>query len=56
METPLVEMIDRWRGYLRRRQTIHPVGIAELEDHLREQIAGLTEALLQTSSGRLIER
>jgi hypothetical protein len=33
------ELIDRWRSYLRRRQVIHAVDVAELEDHLREQIA-----------------
>ena len=29
-------------GYLRRRQAIHSVDVAELEDHLREQIAVLS--------------
>jgi hypothetical protein len=37
----LEEQIDQWRGYLRRRQAIHPVDIAELEDHLRQQVASL---------------
>lgn len=37
----LEEQIDQWRGYLRRRQAIHAVDVAELEDNLREQIAGL---------------
>src|SRR3712207_6488551 len=40
----LEEQIDRWRSYLRRRQTIHSVDVAELEDHLREQIAVLVDA------------
>ena len=38
----LEEQIDQWRSYLRRRQAITAVDVAELEDHLREQIAGLT--------------
>ncbi|HEY7771474.1 permease prefix domain 1-containing protein, partial [Longimicrobium sp.] len=40
----LEEQIDRWRSYLRRRQAIHSVDVAELEDHLREQIAVLVDA------------
>ncbi|WP_457964858.1 permease prefix domain 1-containing protein [Arthrobacter sp. D1-29] len=31
--------IDRWRGYVQRRQAISAADIEELEDHLREQIA-----------------
>jgi len=37
----LEEQIGLWRSFLRRRQAIHPVDVAELEDHLREQVAGL---------------
>ena len=37
----LEEQIDQWRSYLRRRQAIHSVDVAELEDHLREQVAVL---------------
>ena len=43
-DSSLEEQIGRWRDYLRRRQAIHPVDVAELEDHLREQITSLTEA------------
>ena len=32
----LEDQIDQWRSYLRRRQAIHPVDVAELEDHLRK--------------------
>ena len=39
--TSLEEQIDQWRSYLRRRQAIHSVDVAELEDHLREQVAVL---------------
>jgi len=50
----LEEQIDRWRSYLRRRQAIHPVDIAELEDHLREQIAALTDAGLAADEAFLV--
>ncbi len=39
----LEEQIDQWRSYLRRRQAIHSVDVAELEDHLREQVAALID-------------
>lgn len=35
----LEAQIDRWRGYVQRRQAISPDDVEELEDHLREQIA-----------------
>ena len=35
----LEAQIDRWRGYVQRRQAISPSDVDELEDHLREQIA-----------------
>ncbi|MEE4276467.1 MAG: permease prefix domain 1-containing protein [Thermoleophilia bacterium] len=50
----LEEQIDRWRSYLRRRQAIHPVDIAELEDHLREQIAALSDAGLAPDEAFLV--
>ena len=50
----LEEQIDQWRSYLRRRQAIHTVDVAELEDHLREQIAVLTEAGLTPDEAFLV--
>jgi hypothetical protein len=50
----LEEQIDQWRGFLRRRQAIHAVDVAELEDHLREQVAGLVEAGLATDEAFLV--
>src|ERR671928_1362985 len=50
----LEEQIDRWRSFLRRRQAIHSVDVAELEDHLREQIEGLVEAGLATDEAFLV--
>jgi len=50
----LEEQIDQWRSYLRRRQAIQSVDVAELEDHLREHIAALTTAGLATDEAFLI--
>ena len=50
----LEEQIDLWRSYLRRRQAIHSVDIAELEDHLREQVGGLVDAGLATDEAFLV--
>jgi hypothetical protein len=48
------EQIDQWRSYLRRRQAIHSVDVAELEDHLREQLAVLLDAGLATDEAFLV--
>src|SRR5688572_5854566 len=50
----LEEQIDRWRSYLHRRQAIHSVDVAELEDHLREQVAVLVDAGLATDEAFLV--
>lgn len=50
----LEEQIGQWRGYLRRRQAIHSVDVEELEDHLREQVVGLTGAGLSTDEAFLV--
>jgi hypothetical protein len=50
----LEDQIDQWRSYLRRRQAIHPVDVTELEDHLREQVAGLVDAGLATDEAFLV--
>ena len=50
----LEEQIDQWRSYLRRRQAIHSVDVAELEDHLREQIAVLAAAGLSADEAFLV--
>ena len=50
----LEEQIDQWRSYLRHRQAIHSVDVAELEDHLREQVAGLMDAGLATDEAFLV--
>lgn len=50
----LEAQIDQWRAYLRRRQAIHTVDVAELEDHLREQIGGLVDAGLDADEAFLV--
>ena len=50
----LEKQIDRWRSDLRRRQAIHSVDVAELEDHLREQVAVLVDAGLATDEALLV--
>jgi hypothetical protein len=50
----LEEQIDQWRSYLRRRQAIHSVDVAELEDHLREQVAVLIDAGLAIDEAFLV--
>jgi hypothetical protein len=50
----LEEQIEQWRSYLRRRQAIHTVDITELEDHLREQVAGLVDAGLAADEAFLV--
>lgn len=52
--TSLEAQLDQWRSYLRRRQAIHGVDIAELEDHLREQIAALLKAGLASDEAFLV--
>src|SRR5262245_50325390 len=50
----LEEQIGLWRSYLRRRQAIHAVDVAELEDHLREQIEVLVGAGLAGDEAFLV--
>src|SRR5437763_2488843 len=50
----LEEQIDQWRSYLRRRQAIHAVDVAELKDHLREQVTNLIDAGLAGDEAFLI--
>lgn len=52
--TSLEEQIHQWRTYLQRRQAIHTVDVAELEDHLREQVTNLVATGLTTDEAFLI--
>jgi hypothetical protein len=53
-EISLEDQIAQWRSYLSRRQAIHSVDVAELEDHLREQVAVLVDAGLATDEAFLV--
>ncbi len=53
-EAQLEEQIARWRSYLRRRQALQPVDVTELEDHLRESIAGLRAGGLSAEEAFLV--
>ena len=50
----LEEQIGQWRSYLLRRQAIHSVDVAELEDHLREQISMLEDSGLHADEAFLV--
>jgi hypothetical protein len=50
----LEEQITQWRSYLLRRQAFHSVDVAELEDHLREQVAGLIDIGLAPDEAFLV--
>ncbi|MCA1586976.1 MAG: permease prefix domain 1-containing protein [Acidobacteria bacterium] len=52
--SPLEEQIAQWRVYLRRRRAIHGPDVEELEVHLRDQMAALTEAGLAGDEAFLI--
>ena len=55
MTTPaLEEQIEQWRSYLLRRKTIQSSDVAELEDHLREQVTGLIDAGLAPDEAFLV--
>jgi hypothetical protein len=53
-DRPLEEQIDQWRAYLRRRQALHGPDVEELEGHLRDQLAALTEAGLAGDEAFLV--
>ena len=50
----LEDQIEQWRSYLRNRQAIAAVDIAELEDHLREQVTALVAAGLDSDEAFLV--
>ncbi len=53
-DRPLEEHIAQWRAYLRRRQALHGPDVEELEGHLRDQLAALTEAGLTGDEAFLV--
>jgi hypothetical protein len=50
----LEEQIAQWRAYLRRRQALHGPDVEELEGHLRDELAALTEAGLAGDEAFLV--
>ncbi|MDD5040540.1 MAG: permease prefix domain 1-containing protein [Patescibacteria group bacterium] len=50
----LEEQISQWRSFLQHRQAIHATDVAELEDHLREQIARLAKTGLSADEAFLV--
>ena len=50
----LEEQIAQWRAYIRRRQGLHGPDVEELEGHLRDQLAALTEAGLTGDEAFLV--
>jgi hypothetical protein len=50
----LEDQISQWRSYLLRRQAIHAVDVAELEDHLRQQLADLVDSGLAPDEAFLV--
>jgi len=53
-DQPLEDQIAEWRAYLRRRKTLHSPDVEELEGHLRDQLAALTEAGLAGDEAFLV--
>jgi hypothetical protein len=53
-DRPLEEQIAQWRAYVRRRQALHGPDVEELEGHLRDQLAALTEAGLAGDEAFLV--
>ncbi len=53
-DQPIEEQIAQWRAYLRRRQAVHGPDVEELEGHLRDQLAALTEAGLTGDEAFLV--
>ncbi len=53
-DRPLEEQIAQWREYLRRRQAVHRPDVEELEGHLRDQLAALTESGLSGDEAFLV--
>jgi hypothetical protein len=50
----LEDKITEWRAYVRRRQALHNPDVEELEGHLRDQLAALTEAGLTGDEAFLV--
>jgi hypothetical protein len=54
VDQPLEEQIAQWRAYVSRRQALHGPDVEELEGHLRDQLAALTESGLTGDEAFLV--
>lgn len=54
VDRPLEEHIAQWRAYVRRRPAIEGPDVEELEGHLRDQLAALTDAGLSGEEAFLV--
>ena len=50
----LEAQVDRWRGYVHRRQVISSADVDELEDHLRGQVTDLRATGLDDDEAFLV--
>ena len=53
-DQPLEEQIAQWRAYVSRRQALHGPDVEELEGHLRDQLAALTDSGLAGDEAFLV--
>jgi len=53
-DQPLEEQIAQWRAYVSRRKALHGPDVEELESHLRDQLAALTESGLAGDEAFLV--
>jgi hypothetical protein len=54
VDQPLEDQIAQWRAYVGRRQALHGSDVEELEGHLRDQLAALTESGLTGDEAFLV--
>jgi hypothetical protein len=54
VDQPLEDQISQWRAYLRQRRAVQKPDVEELEAHLRDQLAALTEAGLSGDEAFLV--
>lgn len=53
-DAPLEDQIAQWRMFVRRRQALHGPDVEELEAHLRDELAALTESGLAADEAFLV--
>jgi hypothetical protein len=53
-DQPLEQQIAQWRAYVSRRKALHGPDVEELEGHLRDQLAALTESGLTGDEAFLV--